>query len=309
MERFGYNSFEQIKQTPILDIVDGVSNDQFRKYLELASRTDKKSHASPRHSVQIKTRSGSLALAECVGHRSVFEGEEVIELQLYTIDDLKLATRIKQFPWRLCFSILCLALLVIAPNALLVKLNINNSPKTFLPPDAPSVIADDKVRAVFPDDEVILLLFEGVALFSDGFLKAYSELAESLENHEWIDDVIAVTNQDHISGSEDGFLVEPLINMDALEAYYPKDRQMRATDDRFASGSMVAADGSAIALVIIPQALEDSVKNLALENDVLKLVEEHRLSGYLSAMAGEITTDAAQMKIIKRDNLIFIPRR
>ncbi len=307
MERFGYNSFENIKQTPILDIVDGVSNDQFRKYLERANQTDKKSHASPRHSIQIKTRSGSLALAECVGHRAVFEGEEVIELQLYTIDDLKLATRIKEFPWRLCFSILCLALLVIAPNVLLTKLNVNNTPKTFLPPDAPSVIADDTVRAVFPDDEVILLLFEGVALFSDGFLKAYSELSEELENHEWIEDVITVTNQDHISGSDDGFLVEPLINMEALDELSPKERQMRAIEDRFARNSLVATDGSALALVIIPLALEDSVKHLALENDVLKLVEEYHLSGYLTAMAGEITTDAAQMKFIQHDNMIFIP--
>jgi len=193
------------------------------------------------------------------------------------------------------------------PNVLLPNLNINNAPKTFLPSDSPSVVFDNKVRETFPDDEVIILLFEGVALFSDGFLNAYYNLGQTLADHELIDDVISLTRQDHISGSDDGFLVDPLIDIDTLENTTPAERIERAVSDRFAKNSLVAEDGSAIAMIIIPQALDDSIRHLALEEEIFSIIKTHKLGGYLSVVAGEIPTDVAQMRAILRDNMIFIP--
>ena len=235
------------------------------------------------------------------------DGEDVVELQLLTEDDLKLKGRIVQLPWKLYFSFLCLLIVATLPNVLLPNLNINNAPKTFLPSDSPSVVFDNKVRETFPDDEVIILLFEGVALFSDGFLNAYYNLGQTLADHELIDDVISLTRQDHISGSDDGFLVDPLIDIDNLESTTPTERLQHVLSDRFAKNSLVAEDGSAIAMVIIPQALDDSIRHLALEEEIFSIIKIHKLDGYLSVVAGEIPTDVAQMRAILRDNMIFIP--
>lgn len=235
------------------------------------------------------------------------DGEDVVELQLLTEDDLKLKGRIIQLPWKLYFSFLCLLIIAILPNVLLPNLNINNAPKTFLPSDSPSVVFDNKVRETFPDDEVIILLFEGVALFSDGFLNAYYSLGQTLADHELIDDVISLTRLDHISGSDEGFLVDPLIDIDSLENTTPAERLQRAVSDRFAKNSLVAEDGSAIAMIIIPQALDDSIRHLALEEEIFSIIKTHKLDGYLSVVAGEIPTDVAQMRAILRDNMIFIP--
>ena len=153
----------------------------------------------------------------------------------------------------------------------------------------------------------MIVLFEGVALFSNGFLNAYYDLGEELAEHELIDDVISLTRQDHISGSEDGFLVDPLIDIDNLENTTPSERLTHVVSDRFAKNSLIAEDGSAVAMVIIPQALDDSIRHLALEEEILSIIEAHQLDGYLSVIAGEIPTDVAQMRAILRDNMIFIP--
>ena len=305
--RLGYDRPEDIESTPLMDIVAGLKKPQFREFLDKARQIDKYDRRIHKTGVSIQQQAGPEKSAEIHAHRLHFEGQDVIEIELFTEDDFKLISRIARIPWSLYFSFLCLLIVTILPNALLPNLNINNAPKTFLPSDAPTVLFDDQVRETFPDDEVIVLLFEGIALFSDGFLNAYHDLGESLAEHELIDDVISLTRQDHISGSEDGFFVEPLINVDHLDESRPLDRLNHVLSDRFAKNSLVSEDGSAIAMVIIPQALNDSIRHLALEKEILALIEEHRLDGYLSVVAGEIATDVAQMRAILRDNMIFIP--
>lgn len=305
--RLGYDSPEDIESTPLLDLVSGLTKQAFKDYLAQAKRVEKYAKHTPEAQINLKRKNGTEKKAQFHAHAIRLDGEELIELELLTEDDLTLKGRVTRLPWKLYFSFLCLLIVVVLPNLLLPNLNINNAPKTFLPSDAPSVVYDDKVRETFPDDEVIIILFEGVALFSNGFLNAYYDLGEALAEHELIDDVISITRQDHISGSDDGFLVDPLIDIDNLENTTPSERMEHVVSDRFAKNSLVAEDGSAIAMVIIPQALNDSIRHLALEEEVLNIIKTHQLDGYLSVMAGEIPTDVAQMRAILRDNMIFIP--
>lgn len=305
--RLGYDSPEDIESIPLLDLISGLTKQAFRDYLAQAKLVEKYAKHTPEALVNIKQPNGTETKAQLHAHTLRLNGEELVELELLTENDLTLKGRVTRLPWKLYFCFLCLLIVSVLPNLLLPNLNINNAPKTFLPSDAPSVVFDDKVRETFPDDEVIIILFEGVALFSDGFLNAYYNLGETLAEHELIDDVISLTRQDHISGSEEGFLVDPLIDIENLENTTPIERLNHVISDRFAKNSLVAADGSAIALVIIPQALDDSIRHLALEEEILTIINDHQLDGYLSVMAGEIPTDVAQMRAILRDNMIFIP--
>ena len=305
--RLGYDSPEDIESTPLLDLVSGLTKQAFKDYLAQAKLVEKYAKHTPEAKINLKRKNGTEKKAQLHAHSIRLDGEELIKLELLTEDDLTLKGRVTRLPWKLYFSFLCLLIVVVLPNLLLPNLNINNAPKTFLPSDAPSVVYDDKVRETFPDDEVIIILFEGVALFSNGFLNAYYDLGETLAEHELIDDVISITRQDHISGSDDGFLVDPLIDIDNLENTTPPERLEHVVSDRFAKNSLVAEDGSAIAMVIIPQALNDSIRHLALEEEILNIIKTHQLDGYLSVMAGEIPTDVAQMRAILRDNMIFIP--
>ena len=303
----GYSSFSELEAVPVLDLVSSRHRQRLRDHFSAARSVPKSSQAYPSAKLTLVKPDGSRQVVLIHSHSTRFQGEETIEFFLQTQEDFALKNVIRGLPWKLYFSVVFLALFTVLPSGLLLNLNINNAPKVYLPADAPSVLLDEKLREQFPSDQVILLLFEGVALYSDGFVKALAELTDELLANPLIDDVVNLTNQDHIRGTDDGFIVEPLVDAGALESYGPEERKARALLDRFSSGTLVAKDGSAVAMVVVPVDIDNSLERMALENVVLEAVDRARLTGYLVARAGQITTDVAQMRSMLRDNMIFIP--
>ncbi|WP_260293781.1 MMPL family transporter [Sedimenticola hydrogenitrophicus] len=303
----GYQSFSELEAVPVLDLVIDRHKDRLREHFSEAGRVLRNAREYPRAKVTLLKNDGDRLVAIMNSCSILADGEESIEFSLTTEADTQLKYIFLHLPWKYYFSVLFLFLFTVLPNGLLLNLNINNAPKVYLPADAPSVIIDDELRRHFPSDQVVLLLFEGVALYSDGFARSLNALAESLADHPLIDDVVNMTTQDHIHGTEEGFLVEPLLSVRNLEKTRPPQRLERALSDRFARNALVAADGSAVAMLVIPVKIDSSLERLALEDAMLEEVRKARLAGYLTSMAGQITTDVAQMRSMLRDNMIFIP--
>lgn len=306
-KQLGYANAEALEATNLLDHSVDVEKDELRLFLKQATQAHPEDAHWPCLRVHLRKANGKLLAAELYACQVRLDGENVFEVHMVTAEDHKLSNRVRNLPWRLYLCLLCLMAIIVLPNALLPRLNINNTPSTFLPPDAPSRQLNDYVRTIFPNDEVIILLFEGVALFSDGFLEAYDQLGTAISNLDAIDDVIMLTNQDHIEGSEEGFLISPLVDLDTLDDTHPRERLQRAISDRFARDALVAADGSAVVMVIVPADLDSSLHNLQLEKAIFQLIEEHLLDGYLHAVSGDISVDVAQMRMILQDNMLFIP--
>lgn len=306
-KRLGYEHGDQLEATNLLDHTVDLDKDELRLFLRQASQTHQSEQHYPRIDVYMRNARGKLLATELHACHARLDGEDVVEVRMTTAEDRKLSNRLRNLPWNLYLCLVCLLAIIVLPNAILPKLNINNAPSTFLPPDAPSRLLNDHVRTIFPDDEVIILLFEGVALFSDGFLEAYDQLSVDIGDLESVNNVITVTNQDHIEGTDEGFLISPLVDLEQLDDTHPSERLERAISDRFAKDTLVAADGSALAMVVVPNNMDNSILNLRLEESILNLTKEHRLDGYLHAVSGEVTIDVAQMRMILRDNMIFIP--
>ncbi len=239
--------------------------------------------------------------------KMVFEDEECVLISFSKASDSALVNKIKTISWSYYISILILVVLTFLPNALLIKLNINNAPKVLFPADEPAVVIDNQVREQFPTDQVMVFLFEGVALYSDGFLNAYHDLSENLKEHEKIQKIMSITTQEHISGSAEGFFVNPLIDVDALDDSHPRDRPAMIQADRFANRGLIAKDGSALSLVVIPKDADNSIQRLELYNDIKQMIKDVRLEGYVKAVAGQVPVDIAQLESMLRDNMIFIP--
>ncbi|MDO8863752.1 MMPL family transporter [Haliea sp. E1-2-M8] len=204
-------------------------------------------------------------------------------------------------------AIACLLVLILAPIAPLLQLTINNVPKVYLPEDARAVIIDEQVREFFPNDQGMAFLFEGPDLYADQFLLALDALTRALQSHPQIEKVFSVTSQDHIVGTEDGFLVEPLLDVDELDHWSEDYRRQRILSDRFARRALVAPDGSALAVVVIPDTLDDSFARMDLHQDILGLLHRHQLEGHLVAEAGLISTDVEQTREFLRQMMLFIP--
>ncbi|MCW8889805.1 MAG: MMPL family transporter [Sedimenticola sp.] len=303
----GYSSFEELEAVPVLDLVVDRNRERLRDHFVEARGVGRGAKEYPQTKITLLCRDGAHLVAQLHSCHVLIDGEEAIEFSLTTAADLQLKNVFLRLPWKFYFSVLFLFLFTILPNGLLLNLNINNTPKVYLPSDAPSVIADDELRQYFPSDQAVLLLFEGVALYSEGFAIAFKALADQLEANPLVDDVINMTTQDHISGTADGFLVEPLINVKTLDETRASERQQCAYSDRFAQNTLVALDGTAVAMLVVPVEINSSLERLALEDQILESIEQANLSGYLKGMAGQITTDVAQMRSMLRDNMIFIP--
>ncbi|MAT52733.1 MAG: RND transporter [Porticoccaceae bacterium] len=236
-----------------------------------------------------------------------FNNQPALKLSFEKYHPPTVRHRLSGRPWAFYIATVCLAFLMIAPAAPLLNLNINNVPKVYLPPDAPAVVIDEEVREIFPNDQGMVFLFEGVALFSDGFLSALDALTSDLESHAEVEKVYSLTNQDHITGTDEDFWVEPLIDLDELADWSEAERRERATGDRFALRSLISPDGNAIAIIVIPHTLDDSFGRIALQNDILELIDRRDLTNYLSAEAGQITTDVAQTLEFLGQMTLFVP--
>lgn len=200
-----------------------------------------------------------------------------------------------------------LGLLMLLPAPLLWHLELDNAPEAYFPADAPAVVFDREVREAFPQEQVLVALFEGEALFTPRFLEGFHRLSQTLERINAVERVLGVTSTDHIRPIEGGFAVERLIPVNQLADGPPEAWQTRALDDPFAPDLLISRDGRALALVVRPHALDNSLQRLNLERAVREAIDHHQLSDELTAVGGHIALDVAQLRAMTGDLALLIP--
>ena len=205
------------------------------------------------------------------------------------------------------FALALLVLLLLAPGPILIQMELDNAPEVYFPRDAPAVLFDQSVRERFPQEQVIVALFEGDDLFQSAFLQTFHAIAQAMEAETLVERVLAVTTADHIRATPDGFAVEPLVDPRDLTALPPEQWRERILGDRFAPGLLAARDGRALALVVRPRALENSLQRLELEQRLRTEIADKGLAPHLTAIAGHVALDVAQLRAMLSDTLTFIP--
>ncbi|NKN34299.1 efflux RND transporter permease subunit [Marichromatium bheemlicum] len=207
-------------------------------------------------------------------------------------------------------GVLALTLLLLLgaiSGALLSRIHLDNAPEAYFPSDAPAVRFESRLREDFPPDQVLIALFEGDDLFSDAALQPLFGLVEALERNPKVERVLAVSSVDHIGAAAEGFVVEPLLDDDIAAGLDSEQRRQRVLDDRLAASYLVADDGQAMALIVRPIELGDSLQRLALERDTRAAIAAAGLEGRLTALAGQVALDVAQLRAMIRDTLTFVP--
>ena len=104
-------------------------------------------------------------------------------------------------------ALLLFGALFVGSSLLLLRLQIDNSPAVYFPPDAPAVAFDRALREQFPEDQVLALVFRGADVLSEARLQSLDRVAEVLEQRDDVDRVLTLTTFDHIAATEDGFAV------------------------------------------------------------------------------------------------------
>ncbi len=213
--------------------------------------------------------------------------------------------RVPQLSWPLALVI------VIAAHAIsfleLDRLTFNNSAEAYYPTDAPAVLLRNQLRQDFPTDEVLTVLFKGDQLFSRDFLGRLDKATAVLKANALVDRVITVATVEHISGSEDGFSVSPLVDMRNLAGKSPDAIRERVLADRFAPGGLVSRDGRYMAMVVRPKPLDKTSERLELTVAVARAINDAGLRPFYAGEAGPVTMDVAQLESILSDTMRFVP--
>lgn len=187
------------------------------------------------------------------------------------------------------------------------RLQVNNAPEAYYTPDAPAVLLRNALRKDFPNDEALTVVFQGKDLYSQDFLSRLGRLTDKLQRHPLVDRVISVTTVEHISGSADGFAVEPLVDVTRLSKSTPEAIRQRVMQDRFAPGTLASKDGKVLAIAVRPKPLSESSERLSLSIAVALAVNDAGLRPYYAGEAGPITVDVAQLEAVIADTKRFVP--
>lgn len=200
-----------------------------------------------------------------------------------------------------------LAVIAVAASVLWVGLKLDNSPEAYSPVGSQAVQFNRAVRAQFPEDQVLVLLFRGPGLFEADFLTRLDRAAQALQALPKVERVLAPTRFDHIVGTEDGFAVTQLIDPRTLDEGTPAERKARVLEDRFAAGLLASRSGDALAVIVRPERLENSLQRARLYAAAQAVVDETGLRPWLAATAGQVALDVAELRSMARDTLVFVP--
>lgn len=206
--------------------------------------------------------------------------------------------------WPLALAVVIL--LHAASAALLLTLHVNNAPEVYYPDDAEAVLLRNRLRADFPSDEALTVLFYAEQPYARDFLLRVERFARALEDHPLVDRVLAVTRVEKISGTDEGFEVAPLIDPATLGTD-PASARARVLGDRFAPGFLAARDGHHLAVAIRPVPLDESLQRKEIRRAVHAAVDAAGLRSAYVGDAGPVTLDVAQLDSSVRDSMLFIP--
>jgi predicted RND superfamily exporter protein len=207
-------------------------------------------------------------------------------------------------PW---LALTLLLGLQLAALPFLFKIHFNNSGDIYSPSDAPIIQLRESLFREFPTDDALIALFEGDNLFSPDFLASLHRVARKMEQHPSVDRVLTLTTVEHIDATDDGFAVSLLVDPKHLEARTPAQWKQRVLGDTMAPGLIVSRDGRAVALVVRPVILKESLARRDILIALDAAIAAEKLSSVHTATAGTVAQTVEELQSIWRDSAIFIP--
>lgn len=207
-------------------------------------------------------------------------------------------------PW---LALAILLGLILGSLPFLFKIHFNNAGDIYSPPDAPIIQLRESLFREFPSDEALIALFEGDDLYGPEFLGALDRVVRKLEAHPSVDRVLTVTTIEHIDATDDGFAVSLLVDPDDLTARTPDEWKARVLDDELAPGTLVSKDGRAVALIVRPKVLKESLARRDIAIALEAAIRTEKLDAYQTATAGTVAQTVEELRSLWRDSAIFIP--
>lgn len=196
-------------------------------------------------------------------------------------------------------ALACLLSLAVLPLLIaLPRLAVSTTTHDMIGPDSAEARFELKIRARFPQDANLIVLFAGHDLFEDRFLDGLDEIIEALQTALPGAQILSLSNLEQVRGQGGEFVVEPLLDASRRAGLSADQRRAKALAGTGAARSFVSKHGDMIALLIVPESAGDSRQRAALIEQLKWKIKTRELDSYLAGITGSIALNIAATEAV-----------
>jgi predicted RND superfamily exporter protein len=205
--------------------------------------------------------------------------------------------------------IIIFSLLTLAALALIPRIKMDNSVDAFFDKKSASYLDFQAWKKQFGSDEVIIVAFSDQDIFTVQNLQLIARLTKKFEQVQYVDKVTSLTNVNDIIGSENDFIVQPLVEKIPTGPKELASLKQQALENPLYQKNLISADATTTAIIIElqhrPQASDIYKKKVFTEiNQILKSEFPADKKYYLS---GTTTIEYYYANYMQEDLKKFLP--
>ena len=204
-------------------------------------------------------------------------------------------------------SILSLLILISIAGYNISKIEISNTPATYIPPNLPSKILNDQLKSQFNNEDSIILVYESKNRLDQVLISKLSSFVMKLEAIENIKKVRSIFSYESIRSVDDGFEVTNIIDHNQINSLSFKDIESKVNSDRFVKDLFITSDLKTFGILIEPIYLNSSIDRLELDKKIKDLIDGLGLKKYETAYGGEFTVDTSQFIELNKIMFYILP--
>ena len=204
-------------------------------------------------------------------------------------------------------STLSLLLLISIAGYNISKIEISNTPATYIPPNLPSKILNDQLKNQFNNEDSIILVYESSNRLDRTLITKLSEVVKKFEGIENIHRVRSIFSYESIRSLNDGFEVTNIIDHNKLNDLNDSVIESNVASDRFVKDLFITPDLKTFGILIEPKYLDSSIDRLELDKKIKKAIMDTGLNKYQVAYGGEFTVDTSQFIELNKIMFFILP--
>ncbi len=188
-----------------------------------------------------------------------------------------------------------------------VTLPTETSVESLIIEDDPDLLFYESFKEQFGEDEFLVVGFQHENLFSSEILQFIQKKTEELEGIKEVKEIISLTNVENILGTENDFIVRPLV--DEIPDTLKKSNSIKyqALNNELIHKNLISAAGNAALFLIRTEAHPgDETYDVRLINQVKQVFNDNPIDLDFH-LAGWLVTDVNMSDYMNRDMMFFMP--
>jgi predicted RND superfamily exporter protein len=204
-------------------------------------------------------------------------------------------------------TLLVLILLIVGAGFFLTKIQVSNTPSTYIPKNLPSKILNDELLEEFNNEDSIVILFQSSTPLDRLLIKKLASFTEELESFESIKKIRSIFNYESLRSINDGFQVTNIIDRNKLEKLLEQDISKKVQADRFVKDLFITKDLKTFGILVETEYIHHSMLRMKLDKKLHDSITKNELDKNLIAYGGEFSVDTAQFKELDKIMFVIVP--